>query len=172
MIKRLGVPVVFLAIIIVVAVIVVATRGDKSSTSSALLDQYAVNETIPQVNLTDADGKTLTLASLGQRPVLLTFWSTGCSECQQALTDQQTFAKDNPKVNLAFANYHGSVVDAQKKLGEYGITQSTYFDKNGDAFNALSASMPSTYMLKDGQILYYFPGRIGPDILQQLLNQF
>ncbi|HUD20648.1 MAG TPA: TlpA disulfide reductase family protein [Candidatus Saccharimonadales bacterium] len=172
MVKRLGVPVVFLIILVVAAMVLISTHGDKSSSSNSLLDQYAVDETIPQVNLTDADGKTVALDTLGQQPTLLTFWSTGCSECKQALTDQQTFAKNNSKVNLAFVNYYGSVVDAQKKLGEYGITQPTYFDASGDAFNALSASMPSTYLLKDGQILYYFPGRIGSDILAQLLNQF
>lgn len=172
MVKRLGVPVVFLIVIVVAAMVLISTRGDKSSSNTSLLSQYAVDETIPVVNLTDANGKVVPLASLGQQPTLLTFWSTGCDQCQQALTDQQTFAKKNPQVNLAFVNYHGSVIDAQKKLGDYGIIQPTYFDAQGEAFDALSASMPSTYLLKDGQILYYFPGRIGSDILSQLLNQF
>jgi thiol-disulfide isomerase/thioredoxin len=61
----------------------------------------AIGATAPAVVVNDIDGKPVNLADyIGRTPVLLEFWATWCSVCEELL----------PKVKAAHATYGQSVV--------------------------------------------------------------
>ena len=173
--KRLILPIAFLSLIVVAALIALVMfnqdNGSSSSTKKELISEYAANENVSGLTMTDENSLAVKLIDINET-TLLTFWSVGCTECKQALTDLKDYKTKHPEFNVTLVNFRNTPADAKAKLAEYGIEFPNYYDRDAELFNELSASIPSSYFIKNNNIIYYFPGRIGTDFMYQLLTEF
>ncbi len=139
-------------------------RGDKSVRTSMLVGHPA-----PAFSYTTFDGKTLDLASLKGKPVMLNFWGSWCIPCKDeapvlAQAWQQYQSKgvqfvgvaiwDKPDAALTFAQGAGATwlngMDNDGKIaidyGVYGVPESYFIDKNG----VLIDRFPGPFVGSDG----------------------
>ncbi|OGD61001.1 hypothetical protein A3A71_02065 [Candidatus Berkelbacteria bacterium RIFCSPLOWO2_01_FULL_50_28] len=172
MTARLVGPVAFLALVAVGFLMFGASdsTGNKQLTPAETIAPYATNVAIPNIQITDAAGKETWLNKL-RGPILITLWSGECPECKEGLKDIETFVKGNTQFKVMLVNHLQNPETANAVLKKNSVTLPTYFDHNGDAFRALSATMPASYYIIEGRIRYFFPGRISTEHLQALLTQ-
>src|SRR5690606_5644560 len=93
----------------------------------------------PAFSLTDRNGKTVSLADLKGKIVVLEFWATWCSPCRRSLPGMQAVANkygDDSEVVFLFVdvfqkepNYKELV---EKYLADHGYRFHTVFDKMDD----------------------------------------
>lgn len=171
MTARLVGPVAFLILVAVGFLLFGASNSssNKQLTPAETIAPYATNVAIPKVQVTDATGKATGLNKL-RGPILITLWSGECPECKEGLKDIEAFVKSNPKFKVMLVNHLQNPETANAVLKKNSVTLPTYFDRNGDAFRALFATMPASYYIIDGRIRYFFPGRISTEHLQALLT--
>lgn len=135
-----------------------------------LLKQYEiVADLLPVANLTDEDGKKVDLPSLLTKPTLLTFWSVNCGECDTGLPVLDSFAKSQSQIAIVLVNTKDEPKDVEEKLGSLNVTLGTYYDLDGSAQQSWGATMPASYFAINGEIKYFFPGRVSDEHLQALL---
>lgn len=173
--KRLIIPVAFLGVIIVATLVALVMFNQNDATSSSkkseVIGEYATSENLDNLAMTDENSNVVYLSDLN-KTTLLTLWSAGCTECKQALTDLKDYKKAHPEVDVTLVNFRNTPAEAKAKLKEYEIDFPNFYDREAELFNNLSASIPSTYVIKNDKIVYFFPGRIGSDFLDQLLTEF
>lgn len=175
-IRRFGVPIVFLLVIIVVIFLVVVLRSPTSSQPTAntdlpkILQSYFANVTMPSAVVEDANGKRIRLDETIPSTGLVTFWSSTCNECSEALTTQRDFVKAHPNFQVSLVNVRDSLSVAKSELAKDSINFPSYYDTDSSASQSWSATMPASYYIKNGKILLYFPGRISLDHLNALLQ--
>jgi len=176
--QRLTVPFIIVGSIITLALIGGGLAGSnqptKKLTPSEVLSPYVVDEAIPAVEVFDTDNKKVALADLmtPNKLTIVTLWSSVCNECQTELPVVNSFARDHADtVSVVLINESDQPNPAAAALKSYGVELTTYFDNAGAVYNALSATMPANYVIKNKRIIYYFPGRIDRTHLDALLNQ-
>src|SRR5262249_855571 len=75
--------------------------------------KFDVGSEIPDIAMSDADGKTIKLSSLRGKIVLLDFWASWCGPCR----------RENPNVVAAYKKYH------DRGFAIYSISLDTDRDK-------------------------------------------
>jgi thiol-disulfide isomerase/thioredoxin len=121
------------------------------------------------LELVDSKGQKVKLTDL-PRPVLVTFWSSQCSECRKELPEITQFTVDHPEFKVVLVNVREETVLVEQTLKEWSVTLPSYRDTSGQAFLALYSSMPGSYFLQNGKITHYFPGRVNSTHLEALLT--
>lgn len=176
--QRLTVPFIIVGSIVTLALIGGGLAGSnqptKKLTPSEVLAPYVTDEAIPAVDVLNADNKKTPLAGLAPsgKITLVTLWSSVCNECQTELPIVDTFARNHADAfNVVLINESDQPNPAAAALRSYGVELPTHFDNGGAVYNALSATMPANYVIKNQRIIYYFPGRIDQTHLDALLTQ-
>lgn len=135
----------------------------------------------PDFLMTNAEGKTLSLADFRGRPVLLNFWASWCGPCQSEMPDIQkaweAHAQDIDFVIVNMTGMSGETEQAARTfLADNGYTFPVYFDKDSSAAAAFGVnSIPQTYLIDaEGNILGGYMGAMTSSIIdegiQMLLN--
>jgi cytochrome c biogenesis protein CcmG/thiol:disulfide interchange protein DsbE len=116
--------------------------------------------------LVDVDGRTLTLADLHDKVVLLNFWATWCGPCREEIPAlaalQERYRNQLVIVGLSIDERPVDDVRAfAKKLGvNYPVVMAS--DEVQQAFGGIS-SVPSTFVVnRDGQIVQRHVGMLDP----------
>lgn len=163
--------VIFLGLVFIVTVLFQLSQDNQTErpTITPELESFAINERLPErFTVTTEEGQTVSLLSLIKQPTLVTLWKSTCNECLPALTSQQRFSQENPTISLISVNFRESPESAREFLKKNQLDLPIYFDREGSLFNQLSATIPASYLIEDGVIRYYFPGRITEDLLKKL----
>lgn len=168
-------PAILVSVLMIVAVLVTADQSlkqeeTKSSTKVTSLSSYRVNWGVPKMSIKDNQGVDVELSDLGKIDGLITIWTSSCTECRTNLTDLQKFHELHPELTMNLINFRDLKEDATAVLTELGVTIPNYYDETGESYEKLQATIPASYYLKEGKIYYYFPGRIGTEHLDLLLN--
>ena len=109
-------------VIIVVGVIVGITLSRNSSSPSDI--------TLPIITWNET-----TLSTLEGIPVVLNFWSIGCSACRQQLPYLEDVAQQSEgQIKVVAINMADSAANIQKFFGDYEPTMILALDDNGKAF--------------------------------------
>lgn len=177
MARRLLAPIVFIILIASVIFIVVSLNNDKTPSSretpTGLLSKYFTQQATPPAKVSLGDKKDKieiddAVSKVGGK-ALVTFWNSECSECQNELKDFAAFSKEHPDFKLVLINFRESPEKATPFLATISKDLTTYYDTDGSAFTAWAGTMPASYYVSNGTILYYFPGKITSDYLKELL---
>jgi hypothetical protein len=164
--SRLVLPVLAVGLVIFFVLLLFATGPDPTPPISEGISQFAVSSEIPESYIVDENNSPLDLAT--EEIMLVTFWRASCEECDQGLKDIQTFSDSHPDIKTVLINISDSVEIARQKLEDNKITLPTYYDQDLKTYTAWSGTIPASYYIENGKITYFFPGRVFPELLEQL----
>jgi len=112
---------------------------------TAEFETEMIKRKAPAFSLTDRNGKTVSLADLKGKIVVLEFWATWCSPCRRSLPGMQAVANkygDDSEVVFLFVdvfqkepNYKELV---EKYLADHGYTFHVVFDKMDDPSQSMA----------------------------------
>ncbi len=132
--------------------------------SAALAAQpLRVGDPVPPFSLQTLDGKTLNIASLKGKVVLLDFWATWCGPCRQAMPELKTLLEKNtgkPLVMVSVSADQDATTPA-KFAHANGMTWMQAWDGQGKVIGGVFGvnSLPSYVVIDaDGRIAYILKG--------------
>lgn len=107
---------------------------------------------LPEVTITELAGRTVALAELRGRPVLINFWATWCPPCREempALERVERVWRERGAVVLA-VNFEEDGETIRRYLAENGLTLPVYQDGAGVAAEKLDITYLPTTLFVDG----------------------
>lgn len=131
----------------------------------------------PDFTVVDAEGATVSLSSLLDRPVILNFWATWCPPCRGELPEfQQAYETYGEQVRFLMVNLTDGVSETVDSVTEFvqenGYSFPVYFDTEGSAVQAygLSAIPVTVAVGQDGRIVWSQVGAIDAETLEQVVQ--
>lgn len=136
--------------------------ADTSHELSEELDIYPSNlhllEKVPDITLTSGAGEEVSLKDYSGKTIVLTFWNSWCSDCQEEFKYLNDFAKliDSYKdVEFLLVNRLDGVKETKEQalnyLKDQGIQIETLFDEELQAYKTLGLKMIPTTLIIDGE---------------------
>ncbi|MEK7548693.1 MAG: hypothetical protein AAB499_02240 [Patescibacteria group bacterium] len=177
MVGRLGPPMIFLLLIVSLgfgwAVFNPSNQSRSDETVLKNLSQFALNSKIPEGGkVKSSSGEELDLKSVINSikgPILLTFWSPDCAHCQEGVKNLDQFPSEK-WTNLLIAHRVRSFAVGQL-LTTYGVGLSSFVDEQGLLLLDWRSTMPGSFLIQEGDIRYFFPGRMDRKILELLQSE-
>ncbi|HSS49698.1 MAG TPA: TlpA disulfide reductase family protein [Thermoanaerobaculia bacterium] len=122
-----------------------------------------IGDPVPPFSLQTLDGKTLSIASLKGKVVLLDFWATWCGPCRQAMPELKALLQKNTGKPLVVVSVSA---DEDRKAPEAfaranGMTWIQAWDGQGRVIGGVfgASSLPSYVVIDaDGRIAYLMKG--------------
>lgn len=119
------------------------------------LSGYRPGTKPPEFNGTTADGRTVSLASLRGKVVLLNFWATWCQECRPEMPLFEQLHRDFAAQGLSVIgiNAREGTVAIRGYAKELGLTFPLVLDSKGEINAAYGViGLPSTFLIgRDGR---------------------
>ena len=137
-------------------------------------NEAVVGQQLPNVQLTDLDGKTLALQIFVGSPLILNFWYSTCEPCRREIPAFVQAQQSNTNIQFVGFNMNDSP-EMAKAFGEkYGINYPIVFDQSGTVIRELGiVTAPSTLFINsDGNIVDQVAGEISSDKLALLISQW
>lgn len=116
------------------------------------------------------EGTPRSLSDFAGRPIILNFWASWCTPCQEEMAYfQQAYELYGKDVHFFMISIDTSQNDAKSFMQKNGYTFDLYFDSTRQAQEAYSiASVPQTYFIdRNGSITAYKAGTLS---LSALIN--
>lgn len=126
----------------------------------------------PDFALADAaTGQEVTLASLGQGPVVLNFWFTSCPPCRAEIPELARFHTDNPAVPIYGVSIDQTSPGRLTKLAEgLGINYPVLHDPEAAVAGKYGVDLfPTTVVIEGGKIRGVHQGGIDREGLERLV---
>lgn len=117
-----------------------------SSASASL----KVGEMAPDFEAIGLDGKSLSMADLKGRPLVINFWATWCAPCRQEMPEFEAVLAQHKDSDLAFyaLNVGESQVTVQSFLDQIGAHLPVVIDTDDNAQNAFKIlPLPATFFI-------------------------
>lgn len=137
----------------------------------------------PEFTLTDQYGQVHSLADYRGKVVFLNFWATWCPPCREEMPYIQELyeeyaAEDDPEVaflSVAFPNVGNEqdVEGIKAFLEEHGYTYPVLMDEEATlALPYYITAYPTTFLINsDGEVLFYIPGGMTKETMQEAIRQ-
>ncbi|MBE3588769.1 MAG: redoxin domain-containing protein [Thermoanaerobacteraceae bacterium] len=135
-----------------------------------------VGQVAPDFSLGTPEGKTVSLASLRGKPVMLNFWATWCPPCREEMPAvQQFFTTRGQEIQVVAVNLTSSERtpgEVPRFLKDGGYTFPVLLDVKGDvAKQYLIRYIPTTFFIDaQGVIRYVHTGPMNREIMQEGLS--
>ena len=139
-----------------------ATQADPESGVAGSNAPEDANTTTaaPDFTMTDASGKSVSLADFKGKPILLNFWASWCGPCKSEMPDIQTaYEQYGNEIEFLIVNMTGMSGETQETASQFikdnGYTFPVYFDEGYSAAAAYGVnSIPQTYLIDpEGNII-------------------
>lgn len=152
------------ASVLVLTVFVVIVAYSFTRQSGDTLGAQPIGHAAPAFSLPLYDGKSLSLADLKGKPVVVNFWASWCDPCRE----------EAPTLEWVWEQYKGKGViflgvdiwdsepDARAFIKEFGLTYPNGADPGGAIANQYGVTgVPETYFIgKDGKVTRKFIGAV------------
>jgi len=131
------------SIIVILIIAVLAWVGgslscspsNPSDSTPSPLNPTRQPQKVPDFTLPTMGGAPITLSELEGTPVVLVFWSTTCTYCNQELHSLEAVAQQNQgKIRVVAINTGESASRVQTFFGDYKPTMIIALDKNSETF--------------------------------------
>ena len=129
-----------------------------------------------ELKFTLLDGRTLTLAELRGRPVLVAFWATSCAPCVEEVPDFIQLYRDyRPRrfELIAVAMPYDPPLHVQKFVQQHDVPYPVALDLPGEAAKVFGGVdfIPQAFLLNtSGEIVYRQVGKLDLERVQRLLE--
>ncbi len=131
--------------------------NEELARASAYFPVY-LNTPMPEISLTDIEGRNITEEDLTGKVVLLHFWATWCKSCEQELFGISKI-QTVEGVRIFCVSVDEKPEDAVNFLKERNLGLTLLFDIEGKAAKKLGSSkFPETYVVSNKKILLKFEG--------------
>ena len=134
---------------------------------------------VPRVALYDAEGNSVSLPDLIDKPTILNFWASTCNPCASEMPHfQAVYEELGDEYNFVFINYVGFYGETEESALDFleanGYTFTTYFDRNQSAAYAFGiSSIPCTaFIAADGEFLGGILGAMNEDALRSCIEEY
>ena len=134
---------------------------------------------VPRVALYDAEGNSVSLPDLIDKPTILNFWASTCNPCASEMPHfQAVYEELGDEYNFVFINYVGFYGETEESALDFleanGYTFTTYFDRNQSAAYAFGiSSIPCTaFIAADGEFLGGILGAMNEAALRSCIEEY
>lgn len=133
-----------------------------------------VGRQLPDVEVTDLDGKVIALQSLVGSPIILNFWYSTCEPCRREIPAFAQAQLARSDIRFIGLNMNDSQETARAFGEKYGINYPIVFDQSGTVIRELGVvTAPSTLFIdSNGNIVDQVAGEISSDKLASLISQW
>jgi thiol-disulfide isomerase/thioredoxin len=128
----------------------------------------------PALSGTTLAGKSLSLASLHGKIVVVNFWASWCAPCRAEAPNLVQLSTQNPKVAFLGVDEKEEASPAEAFIQDHNITYPSLVDKLGTlaAHWPVAVGLPSTFVIDpNGDIAARFTGGVTVDSLGQVLTK-
>lgn len=141
------------------------------------VDENAVDAVKYNFTLKDAEGNEHSLTDYMGKPLLLNFFGTWCTYCQQEMPALQK-AADAGEVQVVLIaaphlNGEGDIEYVEKYMKDAGYSMQILYDENYQVTGTYGISgYPTTFVMNsDGTFLGYMPGYMSESMLEEILAE-
>ena len=119
----------------------------------------AIGSAAPRVVVTDVAGRTVTLAPVIGKPMLIEFWATWCEFCERLEpTMKSVYARYGNRVQFAAiaVNVNQSPTRVARHVKDRGLNYPVYYDASGKATSAYDVAATSFVVIvgRNGKVVY------------------
>ncbi len=143
---------ILLIILVCAALVIVFGVGQKKSTR-----QVAVGLDAPDLTVTDASGRALSLSELKGSVVFINFWATWCAPCKEEVPSIQALYsrfKDDKEFRMVTVLYRDTYDNAMTYLKENNYELPVWLDRREKGAKAYGVTgVPETYIISKKGIL-------------------
>ncbi|MCH4179710.1 MAG: TlpA family protein disulfide reductase [Megasphaera sp.] len=151
------------------------TAADKGAETQAASSQLTAGMMAPAIDLTDTEGKTISLASLYQdKPVYVNFWATWCPPCVKEMPAVNAMHdKYGDKINFAAVSVDEQFADAKTFMTDRQLSVPLYTGDLQQLFQAYQINgIPVSLLIdKGGKIIFYQVGMMNEQQLEAFLQK-
>lgn len=134
----------------------------------------AVEITAPELQLTNLDGKTESLADYRGQIVLVNNWATWCPPCRAEMPELEAYYQTHKNDGFVLIGIDAADPIEQVKtfVEEYGLTFPIWLDPTMKALDAFKTnSLPSSFVIdKTGTIRLAWTGAISLEMLEKYVT--
>lgn len=144
-------------------------QANSAEPSGSAEDPY--NKVIP-FELPDLDGNLVSIADFEGKFVLINFWATWCTYCDQEMPDLQALQdKYGDDLVVLLVNVQESEKEIKAYLDKNNLSMLTVLDKKGEIAGLYNVTgMPSSYFVTpDQRVIGYVAGMMTYDTMEQSL---
>jgi peroxiredoxin len=122
-----------------------------------MFDYPKVGKSAPPFTITTFDHRTITLADLAGKVVVLNFWATWCAPCRVELPMLDTYLRRHPSDDLKLfaVTTEGSVPDSKLKPLASVLSFPLATRISGPGYGPISGAVPSNFVIdREGVVRY------------------
>ena len=145
-------------------------QTDPAEPSESVEDPY--NKVIP-FELPDLEGNMVSIADFDGKFVLINFWATWCTYCDQEMPDLQALQdKYGDDLVVLLVNVQEGEEEIRTYLEKNNLTMLTVLDKKGETAGMYNVTgMPSSYFVTpDQRVIGYVAGMMTYETMEQSLD--
>lgn len=145
-------------------------QTDSAEPSESVEDPY--NKVIP-FELPDLEGNMVSIADFEGKFVLINFWATWCTYCDQEMPDLQALQdKYGDDLVVLLVNVQEGEEEIRTYLEKNNLTMLTVLDKKGETAGMYNVTgMPSSYFVTpDQRVIGYVAGMMTYETMEQSLD--
>ncbi|NLG72735.1 MAG: TlpA family protein disulfide reductase [Chloroflexi bacterium] len=150
-----------------------AVRGTQVEAPASVIP-VAVDFPAPELELTDLNGNTVSLADYRGQVLLVNNWATWCPPCLAEMPELQAYYEAHRDEGFRIVAVEAGEPAGQVRefVEKYGLTFDVWPDRGQKALRTFgNLSLPNSYVIdRSGQVRYTWTGAISREMLEKYIT--